>query len=92
MTNSTNITIYNNTFSKISVTGPLIDIRGNENASQIFVLVIQNTFANIQTYLSATIMHISKREYTNQNYALLLMKYGGGTLIYSNYFYNIAGC
>lgn len=70
----------------------MIDIRGEENSNGIYLMLINNSIAYIHSQISTTVLHFNKRNFTLSTDYTEMIKFGGGVLIQSNYFYMIVGC
>ena len=81
--------IYDNTFSSISTTGPLIQIEGATDQDSIILAMIGNTFSAIQSYVLTNVLHMV---YTYQSNALVFENGHGGVLVQGNTFSDIIGC
>ena len=70
--------IYDNTFSSLSTTGPVIFIEGATDIDNITLAVVGNIFSTIQSYVLTNVLNFL---YTYQTNSLVLQNGHRGTLI-----------
>ncbi|TNV88127.1 hypothetical protein FGO68_gene3291 [Halteria grandinella] len=100
------IIIADNLFKNLSLTGPVINIEGEENSNGQLIALFRNTFELIHSYVGTNVMKI-QRQFSNlsqpSNYPWIhpetnfhdqrtYVEYGGGILVKNNTFSEIVGC
>lgn len=99
---SIQVIISQNLFTNISLTGPIINIEGLANTSSQLILVTDNRFHLVHSYVGEAVMRVrrsfatlseaSTSAWINSDPLLRYLSFGGGVAIEANNFSEIVGC